>query len=410
MKSDLDALMAARALDALVVACGGAENAPGYYLSNGAHIKGGIVVKPRGAAPILFCNPMEIEEAQKSGLACYTFNDLNYAEVVREVEGDQARALPILWARCLEKAGVSGGMVGMYGLLDAGVTLELARRIAADHPQYHFQGEIGATVFEVAYQTKDAVEIARLRSVAARASAAMRATWDFLAGHIGTEDGRVIDDAGQPLTIGAVKRFVRHTLLDHDLEDTGMIFAQGRDAGFPHSLGEAATELRTGQAIVFDLFPREIGGGYHFDSTRTWSLGWAPVEVERAYEEVMEAFEIAVRAYQPGIEAKALQRAVLDFFEGKGHPTARSHPGTTVGYTHSLGHGIGLNIHERPHLSHLSADSLAPGSVLTLEPGLYYPERGFGIRVEDIFFIDDDGALISMTDVPKTLVVPLRKS
>src|SRR5690606_36882179 len=115
-------------------------------------------------------------------------------------------------------------------------------------------------------------------------------------------------------TIGDVKRFIRRTLMDHDLEDTGMIFAQGRDAGFPHSRGQSDMPLKLGQSIVFDLFPREIGGGYHHDVTRTWCIGYAPEDVQQTYDVVMQSFEIAMNAYaEPGQPAYTLQEAVLDY-------------------------------------------------------------------------------------------------
>jgi Xaa-Pro aminopeptidase len=103
-----------------------------------------------------------------------------------------------------------------------------------------------------------------------------------------------------------------------------------------------------------------------------------------------------------------LQEQVQDYFESKGHPTTRSNPSTSVGYVHSLGHGVGLNIHERPSIGHLSKDTLQPGNVISIEPGLYYPERGFGVRIEDLCYVDASGALVSLTDFHKELVLPLR--
>jgi Xaa-Pro aminopeptidase len=236
----------------------------------------------------------------------------------------------------------------------------------------------------------------------------MAAAWDFIASHRASGD-MVVDDAGAPLTIGAVKRFVLHALLDHDLEDTGMIFAQGRDAGFPHSRGQADQALRLGQTIVFDLFPREAGGGYHHDMTRTWCIGHAPPAAQALYDDVMAAFDAALAAYAVGAPTHHMQEAVQTLFEERGHPTLRSDPGTMAGYVHSLGHGVGLEIHERPAISHmLRGDVFRVGNCITIEPGLYYPERGMGVRVEDLFIIDEGGALGSLTPFRKDLVLPLR--
>lgn len=166
--------------------------------------------------------------------------------------------------------------------------------------------------------------------------------------------------------------------------------------------------LRAGQSIVFDLFPRELGGGYHHDVTRTWCIGYAPSEVQAAYDDVMEAFDRSIETYAVGKSTHLMQEAVLDSFEAKGHPTGRTNPGGMEGYMHSLGHGVGLNIHERPSITHLRQDDqFAVGNCITIEPGLYYPEKGFGVRVEDLFIITDAGELISLTPFRKDLVLPV---
>lgn len=406
MKSDLDRLMAARQLDAIIVAGGEGENTPRHYLTNGASITGGYVIKKRGDAPVLIVNPMEIEEAAKSGLQVFTYHDFGWAELLQQAEGERTRAEVGLWTRMLEHFGIASGRVGVYGSGEINVYIELLRQLATTTPQYEFVGETGMTLFDEAYVTKDADELARIRAVAEATSAVLQETWEFIAGH-SAADETVIKADGAPLTIGDVKRFVRRALLDHRLEDTAMIFAQGRDAGFPHSRGEDDQALKLGQSIVFDLFPRELGGGYHHDSTRTWCLGYAPEHIVQAYQDVMNAFEVAVDTFKSGVPARALQEAVLDYLESAGHPTSRSHPGSMDGYVHSLGHGVGLNIHERPSLSHLSKDTLQPGNVISIEPGVYYPEQGYGIRVEDLFYVDADGGLVELTTFHKQLVLPI---
>lgn len=407
MKADLDTLMEARKLDAIVVICGEQYCAERDYLSNGVSITGGYVMKRRGHDPVIFCNPMEIAEAEKSSLECHTFDALGWSDLVEQFEGDRTKVTVVFFGRCLEKIGITSGRVGLYGEVAANMIIELVRLLSEAYPQITFAGEMGMTLFDEAYVTKDAAEMERLRSVAARTSRVLQQTWDFIGGHR-AEGDTVVDADGVPLTIGAVKRFVRRTLLEVGLEDAHMIFAQGRDGGFPHSRGEDDDVLRTGQAIVFDLFPRELGGGYFHDCTRTWSIGYATDEVTRTYQQVMDAFDVAIDNFRLGMPAKAMQEQVQTYFESAGHATTRSQPGTTNGYVHSLGHGIGLNIHERPSLSHLSKDTLRAGNILTIEPGLYYPEKGYGVRIEDSVFVRDDGQLETLTDFHKELVLPLR--
>jgi Xaa-Pro aminopeptidase len=98
-----------------------------------------------------------------------------------------------------------------------------------------------------------------------------------------------------------------------------------------------------------------------------------------------------------------------EFFEERGHPTIASDSKTKEGYVHSVGHGLGLAIHEEPRFSDnpSNTDVLRPGHVFTCEPGLYYPERGYGIRIEDVIWIDDEGSVHNLTDFPKELVVEM---
>ena len=408
MQSDLDRLMEQRDLQALVVVGDETFSPPRHYLTNGAQVTGGLVVKKRGAAPVMVVNPMETEEAAASGLKVYSFHDFGWSELVKAAEGSRSKAMVKLWERVLHQQEIPPGKVGVYGTDEVNVYIEMVQDLN-QLDGYQFVGERGLTVFNEAYVTKDASELERLRAAAAGTSATLEATWNFIASHRAEGETLVRDD-GSPLTIGDVKRFVRRTLLDYDLEDTGMIFAQGRDAGFPHSRGQSDMPLKLGQSIVFDLFPREIGGGYFHDVTRTWCIGYAPDEVQQTYDQVMQALEIAINAYEePGQPACILQEAVLDYFEGLGHPTGRSQPDSTSGYVHSLGHGIGLNIHERPSLSHLvREDKLQVGNVLTIEPGLYYPEKGYGVRVEDSVYIDEAGKMVTLTDFHKKLVIELQ--
>lgn len=408
MKSDLDRLMADRELQAIVITGDAESNPPRAYLTNGAHVTGGLVIKKHGDAPVMVVNPMEIEEAAKSGLTVYSYNDLDYARLLEQAEGSRSKAEVALWGRCLEKFSVPQGKIGIYGVGDLNHMLAFVPLLEAGNPGYQFVGEMGMTLFDEAYITKDEDEIRRIRQVAADTSAVLEETWNFIAGQRAHEDTVVWPD-GAPVTIGDVKRFVRRALLDRELEDTGMIFAEGRDAGFPHSRGENDMPLKLGQSIVFDLFPRQLGGGYYHDCTRTWCLGYAPDEVKQTYDEVMAAYQIAVDTYEePGQPAHTLQDAVMDYFESNGHPTSRSQPGTSVGYVHGLGHGVGLNIHERPSMSHLNKeDILQTGNIITIEPGLYYPERGFGVRIEDSFIIDPDGKLVPLTSFHKELVLPV---
>ena len=114
----------------------------------------------------------------------------------------------------------------------------------------------------------------------------------------------------------------------------------------------------------------------------------------------------ALKVNRPTSEYQVL---TCEYFDKRGHPTIMTEPRSTSGYVHGLGHGLGLEVHEAPSFSHLAASmfALEPGSTFTVEPGLYYPERGYGLRVEDTFYCDSAGNFHSLTPFRKDLVLPV---
>lgn len=407
MKSDLDRLMAERAIDALLILPGENEDPYRTYLSNGAQ-HSGLVLKRCGQSPVLIVNSMERDEAARSGLPVYVYDDFGYSDLARTYRDDRDAITTTWYSRIFDEFGVEG-RIGLYGVTDLNHALRVVRVLEKElSDRIQFVTEtVRDTIFDRAYETKDADELTRLRDVARRTSAVACATREWLASHRAAE-GFVVQQDGQPLRIGAVKRYVRGLLFAEGLIDSeGMIFAQGRDAAVPHSKGADDEPLRLGTTIVFDLFPREPGGYFH-DMTRTWCLGYAPPAVQTVYETVMEAFRRAQAMCAPGVSTSAIQRMVCEFFEAAGHPTVLNSPATTDGYTHSLAHGVGLNVHEAPYFPTFSDRyTLQAGNVFTIEPGLYYEGRGLGVRIEDTVYLNEAGQLENLTAVPYDLVIAL---
>jgi Xaa-Pro aminopeptidase len=215
------------------------------------------------------------------------------------------------------------------------------------------------------------------------------------------------------VTVGAVKQKIALWLAARGAEQAeGCIFAVGRDAGVPHSAGAPDDVLRLGKTIVFDIFPSEAGGGYSYDFTRTWSLGYASPEAQALYAEVRQAYDKVTSNLDLNANFKAYQKLVCDEFHRAGHATPMHDEGVLEhGYVHSLGHGIGLNIHERPWSRHTAADDnlLRAGVVMTIEPGLYYPEKGMGVRIEDTYWVRPDGAFERLAEYPYEFVLPMEK-
>jgi Xaa-Pro aminopeptidase len=407
MKRDLDQLMGERGIDAAIVTGSGSNNPPMYYMLNGAHISGGILVKRREQAPVLINYDMERDEAAKSGLATLNMTHFDYTKLRRESQSGLEAAVK-LYRKIFDEFSVAG-KVAFYGVGEKSSSFALLKALDEELQGVSIAGEYENDIFTAARSTKETDEIERMRRVGQSTAAVMREMLNFI------RDQRVVGDTlvrsdGAALTVGDVKRFGRSRLLVHELEDPeGMIFAIGRDAGVPHSRGEADAPLRLGQSIVFDFFPREAGGGYFHDMTRTFCLGYAPPEVQKVYDDVRECLERVRQALEPDAPTRRYEELVCDVFEAQGHNTPRQDSARQEGYVHSLGHGVGLNLHEQPFfgLSKSNQNVLRPGAVFTLEPGLYYPEQGLGVRLENTVYLDENGQFHSLTDFPMELVIEM---
>lgn len=407
MKRDLDRLMEKRDLDALVVA-GPAHGNPGmYYMTNGANLTRGYVVQRRGEEPILLCSPMERDEAAASGLTVVNLNAYDFAGILREKE-DRLLATVELYRRILADLAVSG-RVGFYGRADQGRAWILLNALDAQLKNVTVSGDFETTLIDEARATKESAEAERIQEVGRRTRTVVQRTIDFLRSHeVGDE--MLLQADRTPLTVGRVHQEINRFIAEERLEDpAGFIFSIGRDAGVPHSKGRPEDVVGLGKTIVFDIFPRETGGGYFFDMTRTFCLGHAPPEIEDAYQDVQACVEMLMSAYEVGEEARRYQQMACEFFEERGHPTIGTDSKTERGYVHSVGHGLGLAIHEEPRFSDdpTNTDVLRPGHIFTCEPGLYYPDLGFGIRIEDVMWIDDEGTLHNLTDFPMELVIEM---
>jgi Xaa-Pro aminopeptidase len=225
------------------------------------------------------------------------------------------------------------------------------------------------------------------------------------------QDQVLIKSDGSPLTIGDVKRRINLWLAERSAENPeGTIFAMGHDAGVPHSSGTDSDQLQLGKTIVFDIFPCEPGGGYFYDFTRTWCLGYAPEEAQVLYDDVLAVYKQVMGELQAGTPCMEYQQQTCELFEARGHTTIMSDPQTQEGYVHSLGHGLGLHVHERPSFRTSSGegDRLEPGVVVTIEPGLYYPQRDMGVRLEDTVWVRPNGEIEILVEYPLDLVLPMK--
>lgn len=410
MRSDIDQLMAERSLAAAVV-MGSTDSSPSlHYLTGGAHLENAMVLFRRGQQPLLIHGAMERAAAATTGMVCVPNSRWNLAELTREVGGTLLDGKAEQMRRILAEFNVSG-RVGFYGHGEIGRGHALLARLEQALNGVEVVVEFDADLFSAARVTKDDQELAAMWDVARRANDVVAAVADMLSSRP-VAANRLLAPGGEPLTIGQVKQFIHDECVRRELEQPGgNIFSMGSHAAIPHHTGDPDGHLELGKSIIFDFFPRPVGGGYYHDMTRTWSLGYAADEVQQAYDDVMAAFDQAVTRLEVGRRTSDYQVMTCQLFEARGHLTVLSTPGTEVGYVHGLAHGLGLEVHEQPSFYPYPGNNaqLEPGTVFTIEPGLYYEEKGFGVRVEDVWYCDGDGRFHSMTPFAKDLVLPVRQ-
>jgi Xaa-Pro aminopeptidase len=411
MKTDLDRLMQARNLDAILITGPAQHNPAMVYLTGGGHLTSADLIQPRGAEPVLYYNPMERDEAAASGLKTKNLAEYNWKDLMQQAGEDTVKALALRYKAMLAGQGITTGRLAVYGLGEVGANFAVFSALQAAMPGLEIVGETARNSLMLeAMATKELPEIERIRAMGQVTTSVVGQVADFLTGHK-VKDEVLIKADGQPLTIGDVKRKINLWLAEQGVENPhGTIFAIGRDAGVPHSTGNPADVMALGKTIVFDIYPCEAGGGYHYDFTRTWCLGYAPDEAQALYENVHAVYQTVMGELELNAPFKHYQDRSCELFKAQGHSTIADDPTLQEGYVHSLGHGIGLQIHEAPWSGGGSTekDILAPGAVFTIEPGLYYPSKGLGCRLEDSVAVMPDGSFEILAEFPLDLVLAMK--
>jgi Xaa-Pro aminopeptidase len=199
---------------------------------------------------------------------------------------------------------------------------------------------------------------------------------------------------GKPLTSEMIKFSMHSLLLEHGCTAVDTIVSCGEDTAVPHMTGTGP--LKADEPIVIDLFPCEEKTGYYADMTRTVVKGEPSPEIRDMYTALREAKKLGISQVKAGVSGAAVYQSVVDFFKERGYES------DTRGFVHNLGHGVGLQVHEQPTVG-LAGKELKAGSVITVEPGLYYPGIG-GVRLEDIGEVTMKG-FSNFTKFPEDLIV-----
>lgn len=225
---------------------------------------------------------------------------------------------------------------------------------------------------------KDADELARIEQAVAIADAAFAHVQTFL------RPGAVERDVAVELEF-----FMRREGADKEAFET--IVASGPRSALPH--GRASERhFQSGEFVTIDF--GAVYRGYVSDCTRTVILGAPSDKHRQVYGTVLDAQEAALAGIKPGMTGKAADAIARAIITDAGYGEA---------FGHGLGHGVGLVVHEGPTLSPREEALLAPGMVVTVEPGIYLSGWG-GVRIEDLAVVTEDGCR-SLTRTPKELLV-----
>lgn len=363
--------------------------------------RGGIYLKRAGHQPTLIVSNIDVGSAKRGRVRTIrTYSDYGFERILSRYDRNEARVR--FYQKIMKDEGLQGPVI-VAGRNDSSHTLELVDSLRKK--RIRIKGEKTPTILESARETKDRFEISRLREVGKKTCWVVEKTRRFLQG-AKTRGGK-ISFKSKTMKVGDVKKIIGRYLVEKNLvaiEDT--IFAPGRRSSDPHYMGEDNAPLRTGEPIVFDIFPSEPDGYWH-DCTRTYTFGTPSKKLKEMYNIVLEAQTNALDMVKEQAPCRDLMMKACEIFENYGWPTARqlmkgNKEARVRGFVHGLGHGVGLTIGERPYLSLFGKDVLRKGSVVTIEPGLYDPRIG-GVRIEDIVVVGSPGE--NLTPLPKDMEI-----
>ncbi|HET9153721.1 MAG TPA: Xaa-Pro peptidase family protein [Solirubrobacterales bacterium] len=300
------------------------------------------------------------------------FTDFRYTERAEaEVEGWEIQTIADDWL-----GGIAGHLQGRVGFEDDHMSVRLLEKLKEKLADGVEMVAAGGRVEELR-RVKDEGELALIEEAAKLADEALRRSVEQgLAGKTEREVARAFEARVREL--GGDPSFPA-------------IVAAGPNGALPHAEPGGRT-IGRGELVVFDM--GAAIDGYCSDGTRTFATGDPGEGAIEVYEVVREAQQASLDAIRAGKKGEDVDKVAREVIGAAGH-------GDRFG--HGLGHGVGLELHEAPRLSLRSDDVLAPGEVVTVEPGIYLPGR-LGVRIEDLVVVTEDG-LRNLSSLPKELQI-----
>ena len=387
MRKDLDNILVEKGADAMFLYSGSFKAVDMYYLTRFLAPDPFVLLKRVDGEPIIVISPMEYSRAQKQSTVkdVRSYNDYNMFEIVKSASEPNLGFLKFIAAIAKKELGKASRI---YIPPDfPAIFAEALRR----------EGLTVVSLFDViekARETKEPEEIDEIKAVQSIVEKATTQVIELVANtEVDAHKTLIIREDGKrrPLTVRKIKSFLGHKFLDHNcVIEEEIIVACGPKGADPHYFGNPEDVIKANQPLILDIYPRNLQRRYCTDMTRTVVKGKASKETRRMFDAVLEAKNTSIDSIKSGATGSEVNSVCCDILEKAGYATIRGGKRVAKGLTHSLGHGVGLQVHEGPRLSEFYTFPLENHNVVTVEPGLYDPEIG-GVRIEDIVEITKTG-------------------
>lgn len=333
---------------------------------------------PSDKQSVLILRDIEMARARQSARADRVACPADYAPD-GGLSGDRETATAQAATECLRRAGVTQVVADRtLPLIFAELILQAGIGVECDL-------EMGV----LERRRKDEQEIAWLRESQRKTEGAIEMACGLIASADARGDGVLVRE-GEPLTSERVRAAIDHWLLERGFSSVPSIVAGGPSGADCHNSGGG--ELKTGEPVILDIFPRSRSTHYYGDCTRTVVHGDVPQVIAKMHAAVREAKRAATAAVRAGVTGEAVHAATTEAMVRRGYdvglPGADA-PDSYCALTHGTGHGVGLDVHEPPLLDK-GGPELVVGDAVTIEPGLYRKDLG-GVRVEDMVVVTEDG-------------------
>ncbi|MEO4051941.1 Xaa-Pro peptidase family protein [Solibacillus sp. CAU 1738] len=311
-------------------------------------------------APFLICPKMEVPDAKAAGWEY---------DVIGHADTDNA------WEVLVNKIQASGVSISKMAIEKAHLTVERLEALQSFYPNATFE-RLDDKINEMRV-IKDEIELEKMREAAKLADYAIQVGCDAIA------EGKTEMDI-----LNAIESAIKAK--GYAMSFDTMVLA-GEKSASPHGT-PGDRKIKRGDMILFDL--GVIYEGYCSDITRTVAFGEVSEAQKDIYNTVRKANEDAIAAVKPGVRACDLDKIARDVITDAGYGEY---------FTHRLGHGLGISVHEYPSVTGTNELALKPGTVFTIEPGVYKADVT-GVRIEDDVVVTEDGVEV-LTKFTKELVI-----